>query len=203
MQSLCNTVVPGAISPRLEEHRLDKQRLSERVMSKVRGPWGRPLAKAGLVLGTVVFLSWLGARSAASNPPPVGDPDSEIAMLAAGATPSEGSTTDVGTKESAPVVPSNEKPDPVDVAKASPPLVGVLPDGRVVINAATSEELCRLPGVGPARAEKILELRKRLGGFRSARQLLRVKGIGPKTLKRLTPLFVLDAPVQPTPQEGG
>jgi competence protein ComEA len=79
----------------------------------------------------------------------------------------------------------------------------VLPDGRVVLNAATAEDLCRLPGIGPARAAKILELRAKLGGFRSVRQLLRVRGIGPRTLKRLSPLLVLDAPSAPEAKDGG
>ncbi|HQK17247.1 MAG TPA: helix-hairpin-helix domain-containing protein, partial [Polyangiaceae bacterium] len=70
-------------------------------------------------------------------------------------------------------------------------------------NAASAEELCKLPGIGPARAAKIVELRGKLGGFRSVRQLLRVKGIGPRMLKRLTPLVVLDAPVQGESRDGG
>jgi len=69
-----------------------------------------------------------------------------------------------------------------------------LPDGRVILNAANERELCRLPGVGPSRAKRILELRDKLVRFRSIRQLLRVRGIGPRTLKRLQPLLVLDAP---------
>jgi len=104
-----------------------------------------------------------------------------------------------------PASPPSDKAQESDAGKDARP-VGVLPDGRVVLNTATSEELCRLPGIGPSRAEKILALRARLGGFKSPRQLLRVKGIGPRTLKRLTPLFVLDAPpapADPKPDQSG
>jgi competence protein ComEA len=70
----------------------------------------------------------------------------------------------------------------------------VLEDGRVVLNEATDEDLRRLPGIGPARAAKIIALRDRLGGFRSFRQLLQVRGIGLRTLRKLEPRMVLDAP---------
>ncbi len=70
----------------------------------------------------------------------------------------------------------------------------MLADGRVVLNAATEEELRKLPGVGPSRARAIAELRQKRGKFRSFNELLRVKGIGRKTLARLAPRMVLDGP---------
>lgn len=93
-------------------------------------------------------------------------------------------------------VPSTDPPE-AD-ATASPETEGpsaLLPDGRVVLNRATEEQLIRLPGIGPARARAILALRDRMGRFRSVDQLRRVKGIGRKTLQRLAPLIVVDAPV--------
>jgi competence protein ComEA len=62
----------------------------------------------------------------------------------------------------------------------------------VVLNRADADELQRLPGVGPKRAEAILALRQRLGRFRRESDLLRVKGIGPRTLERMRPHLVLD-----------
>jgi competence protein ComEA len=62
----------------------------------------------------------------------------------------------------------------------------------VVLNRATPSELMRLPGVGAKRAAAIVEQRRRLGRFRDARELLRIKGIGPRTLERLLPQLVLD-----------
>ena len=54
------------------------------------------------------------------------------------------------------------------------------------LNRATLEELQKLPGVGPRKAEAILELRKKRP-FTRITQLLEVKGIGRKTLERLKP----------------
>jgi competence protein ComEA len=150
-------------------------------------------------LGAVVFLSWLGARSAQSTSPPVGEPEAELASLVT-----------MSPVEAAGELPAAQAPGSESAASAEPGdpeasdrAAGVLPDGRIVLNAATAEDLCRLPGIGTARAAKIIELRKKLGGFRSFRQLLRVRGIGPRTLKRLSPLMVLDAPIAPETKNGG
>lgn len=65
-------------------------------------------------------------------------------------------------------------------------------DGRVILNRAGLAELQRLPGIGAKRARAILELRQRLGRFRRASDLLRIKGIGPRLLERISPHLVLD-----------
>jgi comEA protein len=64
---------------------------------------------------------------------------------------------------------------------------------RVGINTASSEELQRLPGIGPAIAERIIEYRARYGLFRSVDELTAVKGIGPKTFAKLESQIVLNA----------
>lgn len=79
---------------------------------------------------------------------------------------------------------------------------GVTADGRIILNVANVSELTRLPGVGERRAEQIVALRERLGKFRRVTDLLRVKGIGPKSLRRLTPLLVLDPPKEEEAPEG-
>ena len=82
-------------------------------------------------------------------------------------------------------------------AAGAPPLAAasaVLADGRIVLNAASAEELTKLPGVGMKRAEAIVALRTKLKRFRQATDLLRVKGIGPRGLKRMLPHLVLDPP---------
>lgn len=71
---------------------------------------------------------------------------------------------------------------------------GVTPDGKVVLNLASEEDLMRLPGVGPAKAKAILALRARLGRFRRPEDLLRVKGIGRRRLARLRSLLLVDPP---------
>ncbi len=64
-------------------------------------------------------------------------------------------------------------------------------EGIVHINSADVEELQRLPGVGPATAEKILEYRSRVGKFTQPEQLMDVKGIGPKTFEKMRPFVAL------------
>jgi len=55
----------------------------------------------------------------------------------------------------------------------------------VDINRADRRELVCLPGVGRARAESILALRERLGGFRSVEELRGVPGVTAGVLEGL------------------
>jgi competence protein ComEA len=59
------------------------------------------------------------------------------------------------------------------------------------VNTAGLEEFARLPGIGPARARALLELRGKLHGFRRLEDLMRVRGIGRKTFRRLLPMLRL------------
>src|SRR5688572_18854862 len=63
--------------------------------------------------------------------------------------------------------------------------------GVVNVNTATEEELTRLPGVGPAKAQAILEARARRP-FRRLSDLRRVSGIGRRTLERLAPMIAFE-----------
>jgi competence protein ComEA len=58
-------------------------------------------------------------------------------------------------------------------------------------NTATSTELQRLPGIGPALAERVVAYREAHGPFRHVQELTRVRGIGAKTLARLKPYLVV------------
>lgn len=68
------------------------------------------------------------------------------------------------------------------------------PSGVVNLNTATAAELERLPRIGPARAQAILALRTKLTHFSKVEQLLRVKGIGRATFRKLRPMLALDGP---------
>ena len=56
--------------------------------------------------------------------------------------------------------------------------------GKVNINTAGLEELMTLDQIGEVKAKRILEYRERYGPFRSVRDLVKIRGIGEKTLIR-------------------
>jgi len=71
-----------------------------------------------------------------------------------------------------------------------PPTGGGTP---IDLNRATSEELQRLPGIGPGLAARIVDARRRRGSFGSVDELRRVRGIGDTTLARVRPLLAVGA----------
>jgi competence ComEA-like helix-hairpin-helix protein len=58
---------------------------------------------------------------------------------------------------------------------------------RIDLDRATARELERLPGIGPGLAARILADRAERGPYGTPEALLRVKGIGPRTLERIRP----------------
>ena len=102
---------------------------------------------------------------------------------AAAGTPS--SEPDAG----APYVDATTDADAAEAARESGALE-TLPDGAVIVdlNLANEDELRKLPGIGPGRARKIVELRTRLGKLKSIDDLARIKGFGRALVKRLRPL---------------
>lgn len=65
---------------------------------------------------------------------------------------------------------------------------------RMNINTASEALLQRLPGIGPKMAARITEYRAAHGDFARPRDVIRVKGIGPKTYEKLAPyLYVEEA----------
>jgi competence protein ComEA len=75
-------------------------------------------------------------------------------------------------------------------------------EGAVNINTASEEELQRLPRVGPSRAAAIVALRARVQRFRSPDDLLRVRGIGRASLRRLRPYVTLQGETTLTSRPG-
>src|SRR5580693_7788305 len=59
------------------------------------------------------------------------------------------------------------------------------PAQPININTANSEELQEVPGIGPATAEKILQMRKSYGAFKSVDDLVAIRGIGKKRLDKM------------------
>jgi competence protein ComEA len=74
----------------------------------------------------------------------------------------------------------------------------------VNINSADAATLAReLQGVGPAKAEAIVQYRQQHGPFRSADELALVKGIGPKFIEKNRAQIRIDAVRRPAVAAGG
>src|SRR5699024_2332444 len=56
---------------------------------------------------------------------------------------------------------------------------------KVRINYATQKEVETLSGIGPAKAEAIIQYRDEHGLFKSVEDLLNISGIGEKTLEKM------------------
>lgn len=131
-------------------------------------------------------LEWLAQSATSATPPAHRSPESALSTHDTGATtPPNGSDAERSS------CPPPNPPPPTNQGG------GILPDGRVVLNIATVAELQTLPGIGRKRAESIVALREHLRGLKKLSDLLRVKGIGVKSLRKLEPKVTLNPPPAP------
>ncbi len=169
-----------------------------------RGVWASVLGKLGFGALAIVAFAGLGywsmqheGRSVLSIAEARAASDQANARgknewLAAGAPAKPN-----GASESAAGASGRVQPCPAVAAsdsKSSPVTNAGATAAKIVLNTAEAADLTKLPGVGAKRAQAILELRARLGRFRKVTDLLRVRGIGVKGLRKIEPLVVLDLP---------
>lgn len=147
-------------------------------------PWMPVVSKTAAALAAIVVLAWIGKNATAGAPPSV-DADAGLALTFAG----EG---DAGIAPAAPPIELDASSAPATPAPATTQ-ARASAEEPVYLNLADEAELRRLPGVGAKRAEAILALRQKLGRFTRVEDLLRVKGIGRKTLKKWRPMVRLEA----------
>jgi len=162
--------------------------------------WTAIAARVAAVVVALLVLGWIG-RTAAAGPTPmsVGPADRDAAAPALPALVAVDGGGVLATATATPAgPPETGPPATTSHGRASP-------TEPVYLNQASVEELRRLPGVGPKRAEAILVLRQRLGRFQRVEDLLRVKGVGRGAVKKWRPLVRLDAPPAPSPDapDGG
>ena len=63
--------------------------------------------------------------------------------------------------------------------------------GTIDVNTADAQQLTSINGIGPAKAQSIVEYRQANGPFEHLDDLVRVNGIGAKLLERLKPQLSL------------
>lgn len=165
-----------------------------RALSALRqSPWAPVALRAAAVLVGMAVLSGLGAASMAKSLEgmSLGGQELNANLGAAWLAP----TRPPPPPATPPAVGAGDGGDTrVEPECDAPAQRGITADGKVILNEADARELTRLPGVGPRRAEEIVALRTRLKRFRRLTDLLRVRGIGVRSLKRLKPHVVLDPP---------
>lgn len=73
------------------------------------------------------------------------------------------------------------------------------PTQPININTAGSDQLQQVPGIGPMTAQKILQMRKSYGAFKSVNDLEAIRGIGPKRLEKMRKYLTVGKPKPANP----
>lgn len=73
---------------------------------------------------------------------------------------------------------------------AAPPAAPAPAAAPVDVNAASVDQLVAVPGIGKSLAQRIVDFRQKNGPFKSVDELLKVQGIGEKSLEKLRPHLV-------------
>lgn len=67
---------------------------------------------------------------------------------------------------------------------------------QVNLNTADLAQLETLPGIGRVMAERIVEYRDRVGGFKKVEDLMNVRGVGEQSFLKLRSLVTVGSPAR-------
>lgn len=154
--------------------------------------WRAPLLKAGTLILALSCVAMLG--HAADRKDRAGVRLSSISPEGKSVAPVPSAAPEEDRAVETEVSSAGAAVEPCVPQEKAQGLPGVTEDGRVILNEASVEDFMRLPGVGKRRAESLVALREKLGKFKKAADLMRVRGIGWKSLKKFEGLIVVDRP---------
>lgn len=157
-----------------------------------------PSERRALLFVAAVAALGLGVRGLRVLGGGQGNPD-ERAALAAQIAAVDSAMTSGGRSRRARASGSTAGPRAaakVEGPRASAPTPDA-PTGPIDVDHASAAELDRLPGIGPALAQRIVEDREANGAFGSVEALQRVRGIGPALAARLAPLVTFSGLPRP------
>ncbi len=160
--------------------------------------WARGARALGPASRVALVIVALGVFAA------IGSVAARGETLPAAAAPSSSAAVPPEPPTPAPPPAPSAAPEPPPSATPAPAAVRgrATPEDPVYLNTASPEDLQRLPGVGPKKAASIVALRHRVGRFRQVDELMRVRGIGRASMKKLRPLVRLDPPAPSPAREG-
>jgi competence protein ComEA len=171
-----------------------RETLSRAGARVVGSRFAKPVARVAAAAAGLLLLAFIGKTAVAGAMAA----SATQAAVASAAPPAESLV--VAVPVPGPASAPAPGPDPMPAPAAQ---THATSDDPVILNTANVDDLRRLPGIGEKRANAILALRSRLGGrFRAIEDLLKVKGIGRATLRRLRPLVRLD-PAPESPPDAG
>lgn len=170
-------------------------RAAFRLRALVRSPWAGPAGRVLLAALALAVLSAIGGSAlagASATAGSTGPPDAQASAVVGATAPTPAATV---LAETVIAIPQSDAGATAPAATATANSAGKATENAPVgLNSAALDDLRRLPGIGPKKAAAILALRAKLGRFRRAEELMRVKGIGRKTFAKLRPLVKVDEP---------
>jgi len=134
------------------------------------------------------------ALSEEQQHPPLSTEETAVSDVTASNSANHNSTAIANSSGTDSAVPDTADPPSLPAAPASAPAPAIeleqsSTNPRLIdLNHATQSQLETLPGIGPSKAKAIIAYRDQHHGFLSIKQLLDVKGIGPKVFERISSL---------------